>query len=197
MRGIIAIVIAAAAVTAQAGGFYKWTDPDSGEIVYSNDPPPAAIKKVEEKKLVPSSIQTSNLPYGVQQAVQRNPIVLYASNCGEFCNGARAYLAKRGLPYVERNPEQPGDAEQYRKAANGGNEVPLLTVGNQVVRGFDQGEYDGLLDAAGYPKTPLTSLGIKTPVVKPSAPVAPTPQPAVKPEVHYVGALAMGHPPAF
>ncbi len=191
MRAIALILAVATVATAHAGGLYKWTDPASGEIVYSNEPPPAAIKKVEEKKLVPSSIQTSILPYSVQQAVQRSPITLYASNCGEFCDGARAYLSKRGLPYVEKNPQVPADAEQYHKASNGGTEVPLLVVGMQVIRGFDAAQYDAVLESAGYPKTPLTALGVKPVQAKASPPSNPDAKSSVSPSVQYIGPLAL------
>ncbi|MET0218194.1 MAG: glutaredoxin family protein [Burkholderiales bacterium] len=170
MRAILAVLIAAATATANAGGLYKWADPSTGETVYSNEPPPAAIKAVEQKKIVTSSIQTSDLPYGVQQAVKRSPITLYVTNCGEYCDSARAYLAKRGLPHTEKNPQQSGDAEQFRKVSNGGMEVPLLRVGTQTVRGFDEAQYDAALQSAGYPKTPLTALGLKPAQPKQASP---------------------------
>jgi glutaredoxin len=165
---MIALVIAATSTSVEAGGLYKWTDPVSGAAVYSNDPPPASVRSVEQKRIAPSTIETSSLPYGVQQATKRNPIILYATDCGEFCNAARAYLAKRGLPYTERNPQQPTEAEQLRKASNGVLEVPYLVVGTRSVRGFDEARYASALDSAGYPKSSLGSLGVKPPLPKAS-----------------------------
>jgi glutaredoxin len=161
VRVLSAFLLAAAATAAHSGDLYKWADPRTGEIVYSNEPPPASVKSVEQKKIVPSSIQTSNLPYGVQQAVKHNPITLYVTSCGEFCDAARAYLAKRGLPYVEKNPQSAGDAEQFKKLTGGALEVPLLVIGTQTVRGFDEQRYEAMLESAGYPKTPLTALGVR------------------------------------
>lgn len=162
MRAPWAVLIAAAFMPSlHAAELYKWADPVTGAPVYSGDPPAAAVKSVQQKQIRPSTIETSNLPYGVQRAVSRNPIVLYASDCGEFCKAARAYLAKRGLPYSERNPEEPAVARELKKVAGGALEVPLLMVGSKSVRGFDEARYASALDAAGYPKSSLAGLGAK------------------------------------
>lgn len=161
MRVALAVLIAASIPSLHAAELYKWVDPATGAAVYSKDPPPAAVKSVQQKRITPSTIETSNLPYGVQRAVQRSPIVLYASDCGEFCKAARDYLAKRGLPYTERNPEEPAVAAQLKKANGGALEVPFLMVGTKSVRGFDAARYASALDAAGYPKSSLAGLGVK------------------------------------
>lgn len=173
MRVTLAILIAASIPSLHAAELYKWVDPATGVVVYSKDRPPAAIRSVEEKRITPSTIETSGLPYGVQRAVQRSPIVLYVSDCGEFCKAALAYLAKRGLPYTERNPEQPEVAQQLKKANGGALEVPFLMVGTKSVRGFDEARYASTLDAAGYPKSSLAGLGAKHPQPE-------TPNPAAK-----------------
>ncbi len=177
MRATWAVLIAATfAPSLHAAGFYKWADPVSGAPVYSSDPPAAEVKSVEKKRISPSIIETSSLPYGVQRAVSRSPIVLYVSDCGEFCKGARAYLVKRGLPYSERNPEEPAVARELKKVTGGALEVPFLMVGTKSVRGFDDARYATVLDAAGYPKSSLAGLGAKPtpkmakPVVKPADP---------------------------
>jgi glutaredoxin len=169
MKATWAILITAVIPSVHAAQLYKWTDPVTGAPVYSSDPPAAAVKSVEQKRIVPSTIETSNLPYGVQRAVQRNPIVLYVSDCGEFCTSARAYLAKRGLPHTERNPEEPTVAQELKKANGGALEVPFLMVGTKSVRGFDEARYAAALDAAGYPKSSLAGLGAKPGSPKPAA----------------------------
>jgi len=161
MRVTLAVLITAVTPSLHAGELFKWIDPASGAAVYSNDPPPSAIKSVDQKRIAPSTIETSSLPYGVQRAVKHSPIVLFVSDCGEFCSAARAYLAKRGLPYTEMNPEQPAAAERLKKAAGGVLEVPFLMVGTKSVRGFDETRYASALDAAGYPKSSLAGLGAK------------------------------------
>ncbi|MFO1204442.1 MAG: DUF4124 domain-containing protein [Burkholderiales bacterium] len=158
MRAPWAVLIAAAFIPPlHAAELYKWSDPATGAPVYSSDPPAADIKSVEAKRVSPSTIETSNLPYGVQREVSRNPIVLYVSDCGEFCKAARAYLAKRGLPYSERNPEA-GGGRGLKKGDRRGIEVPYLKVGTKSVRGYDEARYAAALDAAGYPRSSLAGL---------------------------------------
>ena len=161
MRLTLAILIAVATPSLHAGELFKWIDPASGAAVYSSDPPPAAVKSVQQKRIAPSTIETSSLPYGVQQAVKRSPIVLYVNDCGEFCTAARAYLAQRGLPHTEMNPEQPAAAQQLKKLSGGALEVPFLMVGTRSVRGFDEARYGAVLESAGYPKSSLAGLGTK------------------------------------
>jgi len=180
MRLTLAILIAVATPSLQAGELFKWIDPATGGAVYSNDPPPAAVKSVQQKRIIPSTIETSNLPYGVQQAVKRSPIVLYVTDCGEFCKDARAYLARRGVPFSERNPEQPEHAEQLKKVASGALEVPFLMVGTKAVRGFDEAQYASALEAAGYPKSSLAALGPRPIPPKTPIPVAHEPRPGVR-----------------
>jgi glutaredoxin len=180
MRLTLAVLIATATPSLQAGELFKWIDPASGAAVYSNDPPPAAVKSLEEKRIVRSTIETSSMPYGVRQAVKRSPIVLYVTDCGEFCKDARAYLAKRGVPFTERNPEQPEHAEQLKKIAGGALEVPFLMVGTKAVRGFDEAQYAAALEAAGYPKSSLAALGPRPVPPKTPIPVANETQPGVQ-----------------
>jgi glutaredoxin len=161
MRLVLAVLIAAASTSIHADGFFKWTDPATGATVYSSEPPAAAVKSVEQKRIVRSTIETSNLPYGVQHAVKRSPIVLYVSDCGEYCTAARAYLAKRGVPFTERNPQQPKFAEQLKKVSGGTLPVPFLMVGTKAIPGFDEAKYAAALETAGYPRSSLASLGAK------------------------------------
>lgn len=161
MRILLAVLVTLASSSIHAGGLFKWTDPATGVTVYSSAPPPATVKSVEEKRVVPSTIETSRLPYAVQDTARRSPIVLYVSDCGEYCNAARAYLNERGLPYAERNPQQPEHAEQLKKVSGGTLEVPFLLVGSKSIRGFDEAQYAAALDAAGYPKASLKALRAK------------------------------------
>jgi glutaredoxin len=179
MKATWAILITAVIPSVHAAQLYKWIDPATGAPVYSSDPPAAAVKSVEQKRITPSTIETSNLPYSVQRAVQRNPIVLYVSDCGEFCKSARAYLAKRGLPYTERNPEEPAVARELKKATGGALEVPFLMIGAKSVRGFDEARYAAALDAAGYPRSSLAGLGAKSASPNPTKPAVKAPDPAV------------------
>jgi hypothetical protein len=151
---------------AQAAQLYRWVD-EKGRVEWRDTPPPPGAKKVERRTVGASVVETSTLPFSVQQAMQNFPLVLYVTDCGEGCSKAREHLNRRGLPYTERNPQD--DFEAFRKLTDGRVEVPLLFVGRQMLRGYEPGAWDTALDAAGYPRV---VIGAKPP---------PKPAPAAKP----------------
>ena len=143
-----------AASLVQAAELYRWVDAD-GKVHYTDQQPPASAKKIEEKNLHSSTINTSELPYATQQAVKKSPVTLYANDCGEPCKQARDLLVQRGIPYATKNPQtSPADAEALKKLV-GATYVPVLVVGNSVNKGYEKGTWDAALDAAGYPKSAL------------------------------------------
>ena len=131
-RTVILLAVLMTAIPAQAAQLYRWVD-DKGRVEWRDTPPPANAKKVEKRTVGGSVIETSTLPYSVQQAVRNFPVTLFTSNCGEGCDKARAHLVKRGIPFTQKNPQD--DVDGYKKLTSGGMEVPLLFVGNDRLRG--------------------------------------------------------------
>ncbi|MES2353519.1 MAG: glutaredoxin family protein [Pseudomonadota bacterium] len=167
--------------TAHAVEVYRWVDKD-GKVHYGDQPPPSSVKDkdMELKKLGTNAIEVDKLSYATRDAAKKNPVTLYANNCGVLCDSARQLLAKRGIPFVSKNPESSkADSEALTKVA-GGLEVPVLVVGTNISKGFNADVWDAALDAAGYSKSGVLP---SKPDVK-SQPAAvpqpdPTPQPAV------------------
>jgi len=137
-----------------AAQLYRWID-EKGNVEWRDTPPPATAKKVEQRTISVSAIPASELPYSVQQAVKNFPVTLWATDCGDLCDRARAHLNRRGVPHTDRNPQS--EFEAFKKAAGGGGEVPLLFVGSNRLKGYLESEWDAALDLAGYPKSALTS----------------------------------------
>lgn len=159
----------AASSTLFAAQLYRWVD-EKGNVEWRDTPPPPAAKKVEQRKVTGSTIETSELPYSLQQAVKRFPVTLWVTDCGDACDKARAHLARRGVPHTEKNPQ--AEIETFKKASGGAMEVPLLLVGTNRLKGYHEPNWDAALDSAGYPRTPVVKL-------KPQPrPAAPAPAPA-------------------
>src|SRR5262245_66034045 len=95
-RMIFAVFLGAAAGALFAAQMYRWVD-EKGNVEYRDTPPPKSAKKVEERRVVTSTIETSAPSYAVQQAMKNFPVTLWAYDCGEPCANARAHLAKRGV----------------------------------------------------------------------------------------------------
>lgn len=137
---------------AVAAGMYRWTD-ENGKIHYTDTPPPVTARTAEQRKLgdQPGS---GPVPYEIQQAVKKYPVTLFNSDCGAACIDAKALLGKRGVPFTEKIPEKnPADAEALRKITGGELLVPVLVVGTDTVKGFEEGQWNTMLDMAGYPKS--------------------------------------------
>jgi glutaredoxin len=139
------------AFTAAAQTVYRWVDKD-GKVHYG-DSPPAENKSVQQKNLkAGQGVNADNVPFAVKDATQRNPVTAFLTNCGQPCDGARSLLAKRGVPYTAKDPENnPNDADAL-KALAGGLDVPFLQVGDRSIRGFTEESWNSALDAGGYPR---------------------------------------------
>ena len=142
-----------ASVASSQVPLYKYTDRE-GRVVYSDSPPPSDASNVQEKRLGANTIDTSEPSYPMQLAQQRNPVTLYAGDCGPICDSARALLNRRGVPFREVDPSKPGEGQKLRELT-GDSGVPVLAVGGAILlRGYEPQSWQSTLDSAGYPKTP-------------------------------------------
>jgi glutaredoxin len=157
-HSVLFIVLAVALGAAQAQQkLYRWVD-DNGKVNVTDTPPPLGATKVEEKTYG-GGANTAASVYALRDAQKKFPVALYtAPSCKEPCAQARAALNKRGVPFEE---VQVWNAETNAKLkeVSQSNEVPVLTVGRSVQKGFEQGAYDSLLDSAGYPRAGLLPEG--------------------------------------
>ncbi|MBS0327623.1 MAG: DUF4124 domain-containing protein [Proteobacteria bacterium] len=142
--------LALPAVSAQT--MYRYVDP-TGRVVYSDRPPPPSAKDTTQRSLSANVIDTDALPFATRDAMKRNPVTLYTFDCGDVCRDAEALLAKRGVPHsvvlVTR-----ADGVAKLKALTGGESAPVLQVGTSgVAIGYNEAQWQSMLDAAGYPKS--------------------------------------------
>jgi hypothetical protein len=149
IKTLLVVVVVLAAATVDAAQLYRWVD-DKGHVEWRDTPPPTSAKQVEQRTMTGNTIQTSTLPYSVQQAVRNFPVTLWAFDCGEPCDKARGHLARRGIPHTERNAQK--DSDELKKII-GSTEVPVLIVGSKQLKGYLESGWDTALDSAGYPRT--------------------------------------------
>lgn len=60
---------------------------------------------------------------------------------------AKAYFTQKGVPFTEKNVQQDRVAAMEMIRRSGQTGVPVITIGNDVVVGFDQARIDRLLEA--------------------------------------------------
>ncbi|MCA3098465.1 MAG: glutaredoxin family protein [bacterium] len=149
-----------------------WTT-DSGSRECSDMPPPPAAKAINEVRGRAGRIEGQE-SFAQRQASERFPVTLWSNDCGEPCTSARKLLASRGIPFTERNPSLPALQEEFKRVTKGQMQVPLLIVGTAMLVGYEEGQWNSTLDAAGYSRTP-------GPARRPAAPPTAQPQPASPP----------------
>jgi glutaredoxin len=173
---------------AEADKLYKWTDAD-GNVHYTDHAPTPDEARTQERKQFGDKPTEVALPYALQRAIKNFPVTFYtAPDCGDACSQAAALLAKRGVPFTEKNARDAAGGEELKALNSGKLEVPLLKLGSQVLLGFEEAGWNQALDAAGYPSTAVVppkvaDKGVKSQPSKPQSPRSPEPGKEEKPAV--------------
>jgi glutaredoxin len=149
LAALLAAVFAAP-VAAQA---YRWVDKD-GKVHYSQTPPPPSqAVKLEKRSAGGSVVESTQLPYATQQAAKNHPVTIYtAAACADACKDARALLTQRGVPFREVAVTDEATRAELKKVS-GGDQVPVMTIGSQVTKGYLAEMWHTALDSAGYPRS--------------------------------------------
>jgi glutaredoxin len=174
--GLAALLALAALGSGAAGAqqVFRITGPD-GRVTFSDQPPVSGQAKPAPSVSMPAEGGTgAALPFDLRNAASRYPVTLYTGpECGP-CGTAKAFLASRGIPYIERTVNTDEDAEALKRIS-GANRLPVVTIGGQRVTGFVELEWAQYLDAAGYPKTSQLPSSYRAP---PPAPLVAAQRPA-------------------
>jgi len=174
MQHRLLMVAAATLITGSAWAQYKVVGPD-GKITYT-DTPPLTGKAQSVGRPAGEGVDTENLPYELRQVVGRYPVTLYTtSNCGA-CDAARSLLRQRGVPFSERTVNTSADATLLVQN-EGGTDLPVARLGGQQLKGFNSADWNGYLDAAGYPKQSQLPTSYKFRDPAPLAPLTVRPAP--------------------
>jgi len=150
----VAILTVLAALAAPAAAQYKWVD-EKGTVTYSDLPPPPRVMATTMPPLAPSRGEDGALPAMLRATAAKHPVTLYTTSGCTPCQQARAHLSRRGIPFAERTVRTTADAGAFRKAGFAENAFPTVEVGRERGIGYEEGEWDRLLDTAGYPSSSL------------------------------------------
>jgi glutaredoxin len=168
----VAVFASALVLAAQAQTVYRWVDKD-GKVHFSDTPPPEDAKSASQKRIGGGGGYTEDtqLPYATQIAARRNPVTLYTgTDCGDPCVKGRELLAKRGIPFSEKDAQNNQADQEALKKLTGTLDVPVLVIGENRTKGYEESLWQSALDTAGYPRTRLPG---QAPLRTPPAPVAP------------------------
>jgi glutaredoxin len=167
---------------------YKSIGPD-GKVTYTDTPPSPAAQRVETRPLAGGAVNQAGFPYELAQAVKSHPVVLYTTKSCSPCEEGRKLLSGRGIPFTEKTVNSDEDIAQLRKLSGGG-ELPVLSVGRDLQRGFESAAWQLSLTSAGYPESSKLPRSYRNPAPEAAAPVpkAPPPQAQDTPERREPGA---------
>ncbi|MEI7464406.1 MAG: DUF4124 domain-containing protein [Burkholderiales bacterium] len=139
---------------------YKVVGSD-GRVTYTDRPPLASGDRLSRLKISgPATVAPAALPVDVREAVQRYPVTLYGSDNCAPCDAGRQFLQQRGIPYVEKSVITADDGAMLLRLT-GGSDLPAITIGSQVVRGWSSEGWASYLDAAGYPRESKLPAGFQ------------------------------------
>jgi glutaredoxin len=196
----ILCLIACACISGPSHALYKVVGPD-GKITYTDRPSTTTESKVQNMgKAGAANVGIDeSLPYELRQTASRFPVTLYSTDKCAPCDAGRQLLRQRGIPFLEKTISTVQDSAALQQIA-GGNNLPVLAIGSQVILGMMAAEWQSYLDSAGYPKesqlppkfstgtvSPLTPPVSSVPVTKPGTPSPATvkqeapPQPVTTP----------------
>ena len=174
----LALLLGLGFTAAPALAQYKVVAPD-GSVTYTDRPPIASNLRITPmgRNAPPSAPGLdAGLPFELRQTVSRYPVTLYTSTDCPPCDSGRKLLQQRGIPYAERSVGSDDDGQVLERLV-GGRTVPSLTVGAQPLRGFNEADWGGYLDAAGYPKESKLPrnwpVAVATPLVARASTAAP------------------------
>jgi glutaredoxin len=142
---LAALLLAALALPA-AGQVYKWTDRD-GRVHFGDRPPPDA--KTEEVRIRSHEGTAEVKDWSAVIRGKRAPaassqhVTMYATQWCGVCKRARAYFAANGIRYTEIDVDtSEAGLKEFREL--GGRGVPLILVGDKVMKGFSPEGFERL-----------------------------------------------------
>ncbi len=152
-RHLVLSVLCLALAAPASAQIYRWVD-SKGKVHFSDSPPPDT-KRLQAVKAPSRPVDGQSAQ--MKEAVAKAPVTLYITDCGPACSQSVALLQSRGIPHSALRVDQDPEAAKRLKQVAGVLQVPVMTVGGTVQKGFQAELWHKLLDVAGYPKADTTA----------------------------------------
>ncbi len=176
---LIALAVFASLAPPSAHALYKVVGPD-GKVGYTDRPP---VDNSRVTHVTPGASASPDgdvaMPYEIRQAMQRSPVTIFTADNCDPCRVGRDLLARRGIPFQERTLASEEDRAAMKESV-GSNGLPSLKVGTQQIQGYEAGQWNAALDAAGYPASSKLPSNFKQAEATTAAPRAAPKPPASK-----------------
>lgn len=122
---------------------------EAGNRSFQQNCPPGSVSINKKNYKMPG---TGPIPTATQNTPI--PIVLYLKPDCSICDRVKDFLVVNNVPMTEKNVADSDELREELIAKTGINAgVPVLVIGDQLIRGFDNIKMTSLLRNAGYPVT--------------------------------------------
>lgn len=169
----LGLLLLAASAQAQV---YRSVGAD-GQVSFSDTPPATTGAATGKGAAAAPTSGSAALPYELRQTAQRYPVTLYTTSACDACGSGRQLLTARGVPFTEKTVASNADIDALKKLT-GADSLPVLTIGQQQLKGFSDAQWGQYLDAAGYPRQSQLPAGWRaaaaTPLTAPARAAAPS-----------------------
>jgi glutaredoxin len=95
----------------------------------------------------PGAVKTGVPSSPPKPARELSARLFVSAECGSPCEQARVLLAERGVKVTEISASDPGGFSELQRVS-GGATVPVMVIGEKVLKGFAPGQYNDALDKA-------------------------------------------------
>lgn len=104
-----------------------------------------------EPEAPPPAPPTPPAPSPIEAPTPRTPanVVVYVTEWCPYCRAAREYLDARDVPYTAIDIEASEEAHAAYRDAGGTGGIPLIVVGQTVMRGYSEPALADALEEAG------------------------------------------------
>jgi glutaredoxin-like YruB-family protein len=72
-------------------------------------------------------------------------VIIYSTPTCPYCKRAKDYFTQQGIPYIEHNVAIDRNAAKEMIKKSGQMGVPVITINDEIIVGFNQAQLDKLL----------------------------------------------------
>ena len=76
---------------------------------------------------------------------EQKKVIIYSTQSWPWCHRAKEYLSKKGITFTEYDVGKDRDKAKEMISKSGQMGVPVITVGEEVIVGFNQKQLDAAL----------------------------------------------------
>jgi glutaredoxin len=140
LTGVLSLLFCFFSAQVFAVSIYECEDEDGNRFFQERCPP--GTTPVQEKKLLPDKKEST-------ASLDINATLYSVPEC-DACQEIREFLTFRGISFTDKNVSDNLELQNELKDVAGELKVPVLVVGDTIVKGYNRTEILNALKGAGY-----------------------------------------------